>query len=53
MIAICGYHGWHDWYLATNLESEEGLNDHLLSGLRPDGVPRGLRVQSNLLITMT
>ena len=43
VIAICGYHGWHDWYLATNLESEEGLNDHLLSGLRPDGVPRGLQ----------
>ena len=43
VIAICGYHGWHDWYLATNLESEEGLNDHLLSGLRPDGVPKGLQ----------
>ena len=21
-IAICGYHGWHDWYLATNLQNE-------------------------------
>ena len=42
LIAICGYHGWHDWYLATNLESEDGLNNHLLSGLRPDGVPKGL-----------
>ena len=20
-IAICGYHGWHDWYLSANLES--------------------------------
>ena len=19
-VAICGYHGWHDWYLATNLQ---------------------------------
>ena len=19
-IMICGYHGWHDWYLATNIE---------------------------------
>ena len=18
-VAICGYHGWHDWYLSTNL----------------------------------
>ena len=21
-VAICGYHGWHDWYLATNLQNE-------------------------------
>ena len=21
-IAICGYHGWHDWYLASNLSSK-------------------------------
>ena len=21
-IAICGYHGWHDWYL-TNLKSKK------------------------------
>ena len=20
VVAICGYHGWHDWYLATNLK---------------------------------
>ena len=19
-IAICGYHGWHDWYLSVNLK---------------------------------
>ena len=19
-IAICGYHGWHDWYLSSNLK---------------------------------
>ena len=23
-IAICGYHGWHDWYLATNLKIKKG-----------------------------
>ena len=23
-VAICGYHGWHDWYLATNLQNESG-----------------------------
>lgn len=41
-VAICGYHGWHDWYLATNLQNESGLEEHLLPGLEPNGVPRGL-----------
>ena len=45
VVAICGYHGWHDWYLATNLETEEGLNNHLLSGLKPNGVQKTPRVQ--------
>jgi glutamate-1-semialdehyde 2,1-aminomutase len=42
VIAFCGYHGWSDWYLATNLKDPKGLNDHLLSGLEPRGVPKGL-----------
>lgn len=42
-IAVCGYHGWHDWYLAANLQSSEKLNGHLLPGLNPIGVPRGLK----------
>lgn len=41
-IAFCGYHGWHDWYLAANLQKADGLDDHLLPGLSPNGVPRGL-----------
>ena len=41
-VAICGYHGWHDWYLATNLQNESGLEEHLLPGLEPNGVPRAL-----------
>jgi len=41
-VAICGYHGWHDWYLAANLSGEQ-LDGHLLPGLDPAGVPRGLR----------
>jgi|MDTB01.3.fsa_nt_gb glutamate-1-semialdehyde 2,1-aminomutase len=41
-VAICGYHGWHDWYLATNLKNDSGLEEHLLPGLEPNGVPRGL-----------
>jgi glutamate-1-semialdehyde 2,1-aminomutase len=42
-VAICGYHGWHDWYLATNLGDEKNLAGHLLPGLEPRGVPASLR----------
>ena len=41
-IAICGYHGWHDWYLATNLNNDSNLSEHLLPGLDPIGVPKNL-----------
>ncbi len=41
-VAICGYHGWHDWYLAANLASNKELNGHLLPGLEPNGVPQAL-----------
>ena len=41
-IAFSGYHGWHDWYLATNLNSTTNLNEHLLPGLSPLGVPKQL-----------
>lgn len=42
-VAFCGYHGWADWYLATNLADKNGLTEHLLKGLKPSGVPKGLR----------
>ena len=42
-IVFCGYHGWHDWYLAANLADDAALDDHLLPGLASAGVPRGLR----------
>ena len=42
LILFCGYHGWHDWYLAANLSSNQALDGHLLGGLAPKGVPRGL-----------
>ena len=38
-IAFCGYHGWHDWYLATNIKNKNNLNDHLLKGMNSLGVP--------------
>ena len=41
-IVFCGYHGWHDWYLSANLGTENALGEHLLSGLNPNGVPKGL-----------
>ncbi len=42
-VAICGYHGWHDWYLAANLGNETSLDGYLLPGLEPRGVPRSLK----------
>lgn len=42
-VAICGYHGWHDWYLSANLGDDKNLAGHLLPGLQPNGVPQNLR----------
>jgi glutamate-1-semialdehyde 2,1-aminomutase len=42
-VAICGYHGWHDWYLSVNLAEDDRLDGHLLPGLNPKGVPRNLK----------
>ena len=42
-VAFCGYHGWHDWYLASNLSDSKGLDGHLLPGLDPHGVPKNLK----------
>lgn len=41
-IAFCGYHGWHDWYLSANITDESHLDDQLLPGLAPVGVPAKL-----------
>jgi glutamate-1-semialdehyde aminotransferase len=43
IVAFCGYHGWHDWYLSANLSDDQNLDGHLLPGLQPKGVPRGLK----------
>ncbi len=42
-IAFCGYHGWHDWYLAANVGTEDALGEHLIKGLAPTGVPKALK----------
>ena len=43
VVAISGYHGWSDWYLACNLGEQDSLAGVHLAGLAPAGVPRGLR----------
>ena len=42
IVLVCGYHGWHDWYLSANLEMGDPLSDVHLKGLEPLGVPKGL-----------
>ena len=44
-VAICGYHGWHDWYLSANLNNNNGkdLETHLIKGLEIKGVPKKLK----------
>ena len=42
-IIICGYHGWHDWYLAANLKDNSNLNNHLFKNLKISGVPNNLK----------
>src|SRR5262245_611067 len=41
-ILFCGYHGWHDWYLAANLPADAILDEHLFPGIEPIGVPQAL-----------
>jgi glutamate-1-semialdehyde 2,1-aminomutase len=42
LVLFCGYHGWHDWYLAANLSADASLNSHLFPGIEPIGVPQAL-----------
>lgn len=42
-IAICGYHGWHDWYLSANLSDPQNLNSHLMRNLPIKGVQKNLK----------
>lgn len=41
-VLFCGYHGWHDWYLAANLAGSD-LDPHLFPGIDPTGVPLALK----------
>ena len=43
-VAICGYHGWHDWDLSANHNGGgDDFSGHLLAGLSPNGVPKSLK----------
>ncbi len=42
-VAVCGYHGWHDWYLSSNINDENNLNEHLMKNVPIKGVPKSLR----------
>ena len=42
-IAVCGYHGWHDWYIAANIKNKNNLNSHLLKNIPVGGVPTELK----------
>jgi glutamate-1-semialdehyde aminotransferase len=42
-VAICGYHGWHDWYLSANLSDSQNLNSHLMRNLPIQGVQKNLK----------
>ena len=42
-IAVCGYHGWHDWYLAANLNNKNNLDNHLMKNLKINGVNKNLK----------
>mgnify|MGYP001317221809 CR=1 FL=1 len=42
-IAVCGYHGWHDWYLASNIVNKSRLDEHLMNNVPIKGVPKNLK----------
>ena len=42
-VAVCGYHGWHDWYLAMSINKSKDLERNLVSGIDKRGVPKSLK----------
>ena len=42
-VVICGYHGWHDWYLAANLKNKDSLNNHLYKIENLNGITNNLK----------
>ena len=45
-VAFCGYHGWHDWFLSSNLRNKSNLNNHLMKNIPIGGVDKSLHNSS-------
>lgn len=43
IVMFSGYHGWNDWYISSNLSDNKNLDGQLMPGLKPNGIPRGLK----------
>ena len=41
-IMVCGYHGWHDWYLSSKMNNKNNFKNHLPSFIKTEGVPKSL-----------
>ena len=41
-IMVCGYHGWHDWYLSSSIYNKNNFKNHLPSFIKTAGVPKTL-----------
>ena len=44
-IAICGYHGWYDWYLSANYKAKS-LDNFLFKNIQLKGIPNHYKNQS-------
>ena len=42
-VAICGYHGWHDWYLSASRKDEKIIREKHLPFYSTVGVPKSLK----------
>jgi glutamate-1-semialdehyde 2,1-aminomutase len=42
-ILFCGYHGWHDWYLSSNIINPSNLDQHLMQNIKTNGIPKVLK----------
>ena len=42
IVVASGYFGWQDWYLSANLKDPKSLNQLLIKGLKPNGIPKEL-----------